>query len=117
MSDTIFVVIMIIFFFIRGSSVHSFTLGWQGSVTFHDVLDNAHDRGVAQIRLEGVYIWPFRQLRMVANRCIFNFIFFVLRSFVIRFYVMPSCFWIILCSVNFVQENYIINMFYCQALQ
>jgi hypothetical protein len=63
MSDTIFVVIMIIFFFIRGSSVHSFTLGWQGSVTFHDVLDNAHDRGVAQIRLEGVYIWPFRQLR------------------------------------------------------
>uniref|UniRef100_A0A0E0Q8P0 RING-type E3 ubiquitin transferase n=1 Tax=Oryza rufipogon TaxID=4529 RepID=A0A0E0Q8P0_ORYRU len=39
----------------------------QGSVTFHDVLDNAHDRGVAQIRLEGVYIWPFRQLRMVAN--------------------------------------------------
>ncbi|KAL6657997.1 hypothetical protein ACP70R_005777 [Stipagrostis hirtigluma subsp. patula] len=39
----------------------------QGSVTFHDVIDNAHDRGVAQIRLEGVYIWPFRQLRMVAN--------------------------------------------------
>ncbi|KAL5198385.1 hypothetical protein ABZP36_001897 [Zizania latifolia] len=39
----------------------------QGSVTFHDVVDNAHDNGVAQIRLEGVYIWPFRQLRMVAN--------------------------------------------------
>ncbi|KAL5196501.1 hypothetical protein ABZP36_000013 [Zizania latifolia] len=39
----------------------------QGSVTFHDVVDNAHDHGVAQIRLEGVYIWPFRQLRMVAN--------------------------------------------------
>ncbi|CAN6211710.1 unnamed protein product [Urochloa humidicola] len=39
----------------------------QGSITFHDVIDNAHDHGVAQIRLEGVYIWPFRQLRMVAN--------------------------------------------------
>ncbi|XP_062190740.1 transmembrane E3 ubiquitin-protein ligase FLY2-like isoform X2 [Phragmites australis] len=39
----------------------------QGSITFHDVIDNGHDRGVAQIRLEGVYIWPFRQLRMVAN--------------------------------------------------
>jgi len=39
----------------------------QGSITFHDVIDNAHDGGVAQIRLEGVYIWPFRQLRMVAN--------------------------------------------------
>ncbi|KAF8669511.1 hypothetical protein HU200_051314 [Digitaria exilis] len=39
----------------------------QGSITFHDVVDNAHDHGVAQIRLEGVYIWPFRQLRMVAN--------------------------------------------------
>ncbi|XP_020396461.1 transmembrane E3 ubiquitin-protein ligase FLY2 isoform X1 [Zea mays] len=39
----------------------------QGSVTFHDVIDNAHNGGVAQIRLEGVYIWPFRQLRMVAN--------------------------------------------------
>jgi uncharacterized protein YhhL (DUF1145 family) len=39
----------------------------QGTITFHDVIDNAHDRGPAQIRLEGVYIWPFRQLRMVAN--------------------------------------------------
>lgn len=39
----------------------------QGTITFHDVIDNTHDRGVAQIRLEGVYIWPFRQLRMVAN--------------------------------------------------
>ncbi|XP_066316432.1 transmembrane E3 ubiquitin-protein ligase FLY2-like [Miscanthus floridulus] len=38
-----------------------------GSITFHDVINNAHDGGVAQIRLEGVYIWPFRQLRMVAN--------------------------------------------------
>jgi hypothetical protein len=42
--------------------------GWQGSITFHDVIDNAHDHGLAQIRLEGVYIWPFRQLRIVANR-------------------------------------------------
>jgi len=40
----------------------------QGSITFHDVIGSAHDHGVAQIRLEGVYIWPFRQLRMVANR-------------------------------------------------
>ncbi|XP_066374575.1 transmembrane E3 ubiquitin-protein ligase FLY2-like [Miscanthus floridulus] len=39
----------------------------QGSITFHDLIDNAHDGGVAQKRLEGVYIWPFRQLRMVAN--------------------------------------------------
>jgi hypothetical protein len=39
----------------------------QGSITFHDVIDNAHDHGLAQIRLEGVYIWPFRQLRIVAN--------------------------------------------------
>ncbi|XP_038982021.1 transmembrane E3 ubiquitin-protein ligase FLY1-like isoform X2 [Phoenix dactylifera] len=39
----------------------------QGAVTFHDVFDNEHDNGVAQMRVEGVYIWPFRQLRMVAN--------------------------------------------------
>lgn len=44
------------------------SLRGQGSITLHDVIDNAHDGGVAQIRLEGVYIWPFRQLRMVANR-------------------------------------------------
>ncbi|GJN32383.1 hypothetical protein PR202_gb20890 [Eleusine coracana subsp. coracana] len=43
----------------------------QGSITFHDVIDNAHDHAVAQIRLEGVYIWPFRQLRMVANSCLY----------------------------------------------
>ena len=53
---------------------------WQGTITFHDVIDKSHDHGVAQIRLEGVYIWPFRQLRMVANRYMFNFIvlFFVI---------------------------------------
>ncbi|CAL9063469.1 unnamed protein product [Musa banksii] len=39
----------------------------QGAVTFHDVFDNEHDHGVAQMRLEGVYIWPFQKLRMVAN--------------------------------------------------
>ncbi|XP_027342108.1 transmembrane E3 ubiquitin-protein ligase FLY1-like isoform X2 [Abrus precatorius] len=38
----------------------------QGVVIFHDVLDNEYDGG-SQIRIEGVYIWPFRQLRMVAN--------------------------------------------------
>ncbi|KAK7272388.1 hypothetical protein RJT34_28939 [Clitoria ternatea] len=39
----------------------------QGVVIFHDVFDNEYDMGGAQIRIEGVYIWPFRQLRMVAN--------------------------------------------------
>ncbi|XP_009606918.1 transmembrane E3 ubiquitin-protein ligase FLY1 isoform X1 [Nicotiana tomentosiformis] len=36
----------------------------QGVIIFHDVFDNEH--GGAQIRVEGVYVWPFRQLRMVA---------------------------------------------------
>ncbi|KAM7503430.1 hypothetical protein LguiB_002334 [Lonicera macranthoides] len=39
----------------------------QGVIIFHDVFDNEHEIGGAQIRVEGVYIWPFRQLRMVAN--------------------------------------------------
>ncbi|TKY48880.1 Transmembrane E3 ubiquitin-protein ligase 1 [Spatholobus suberectus] len=39
----------------------------QGVVIFHDVFDNEYDVGGAKIRIEGVYIWPFRQLRMVAN--------------------------------------------------
>uniref|UniRef100_M1B2P9 RING-type E3 ubiquitin transferase n=1 Tax=Solanum tuberosum TaxID=4113 RepID=M1B2P9_SOLTU len=38
----------------------------QGAIIFHDVFDNEHGVGGAQIRVEGVYIWPFRQLRMVA---------------------------------------------------
>ncbi|XWS63427.1 hypothetical protein CRYUN_Cryun06bG0096400 [Craigia yunnanensis] len=38
-----------------------------GVIIFHDVFDNEHNVGGAQIRVEGVYIWPFRQLRMVAN--------------------------------------------------
>ncbi|KAK9689864.1 hypothetical protein RND81_09G087000 [Saponaria officinalis] len=38
----------------------------QGVIIFHDVFDNDREGG-AQIRVEGVYIWPFRQLRMVAN--------------------------------------------------
>ncbi|GAY58366.1 hypothetical protein WN944_010531 [Citrus x changshan-huyou] len=39
----------------------------QGVIIFHDVFDNEHNVGGAQIRVEGVYIWPFRQLRMVAH--------------------------------------------------
>ncbi|WVZ01602.1 hypothetical protein V8G54_027671, partial [Vigna mungo] len=39
----------------------------QGVVIFHDVFDNEYDVSGAQVRIEGVYIWPFRQLRMVAN--------------------------------------------------
>lgn len=42
----------------------------QGVIIFHDVFDNEHNVGGAQIRVEGVYIWPFRQLRMVANRLV-----------------------------------------------
>ncbi|XP_062007640.1 transmembrane E3 ubiquitin-protein ligase FLY2 [Rosa rugosa] len=39
----------------------------QGVIIFHDVFDNEHNVGGVQIRVEGVFIWPFRQLRMVAN--------------------------------------------------
>ncbi|CAH2077692.1 unnamed protein product, partial [Thlaspi arvense] len=39
----------------------------QGVVVFHDVFDNEQNLGGAQVYLEGVYIWPFRQLRLVAN--------------------------------------------------
>lgn len=39
----------------------------QGVIIFHDVFDNEHNVGGARIRVEGVYIWPFRQLRMVAS--------------------------------------------------
>ncbi|KAL2476736.1 RING/U-box superfamily protein [Abeliophyllum distichum] len=39
----------------------------QGVIIFHGVFDDEHDVGSAQIRVEGVYIWPFRQLRMVGN--------------------------------------------------
>ncbi|GMG98576.1 hypothetical protein Nepgr_000416 [Nepenthes gracilis] len=39
----------------------------QGVIIFHDVFDNENEVGGAQIRVEGVYIWPFRQLRLVAN--------------------------------------------------
>ncbi|KAL8188619.1 hypothetical protein R6Q57_029907 [Mikania cordata] len=38
-----------------------------GVMIFHDVFDNEPEGGRVQIRVEGVYIWPFRQLRMVAN--------------------------------------------------
>ncbi|XP_074590319.1 transmembrane E3 ubiquitin-protein ligase FLY1-like isoform X2 [Curcuma longa] len=40
----------------------------QGAVSFYDVFENGHDHGFAKMRVEGVYIWPFRQLRMVASR-------------------------------------------------
>ncbi|PWA91524.1 hypothetical protein CTI12_AA050190 [Artemisia annua] len=39
----------------------------QGVMIFHDVFDNEPEAGRVHIRVEGVYIWPFRQLRMVAN--------------------------------------------------
>lgn len=39
----------------------------QGAVIFHDVFDNGHDLRVAQMRVEGVYIWPFKQLRLVVS--------------------------------------------------
>lgn len=38
----------------------------QGALIFHDVFDNEHDVSAAQLRVEGVYIWPFKQLRLVA---------------------------------------------------
>lgn len=52
------------------SLVIRYFLYWaqQGVIIFHDVFDNEHEVGGAQIKVEGVYIWPFRQLRMVANR-------------------------------------------------
>ncbi|KAF8413859.1 hypothetical protein HHK36_001853 [Tetracentron sinense] len=40
----------------------------QGVIILNDVFDNEHEVGGSQMRVEGVYIWPFRQLRMVANR-------------------------------------------------
>jgi hypothetical protein len=39
----------------------------QGVIIFHDVFDNENEIDGSQIRVEGVYIWPFRQLRMIAN--------------------------------------------------
>lgn len=39
----------------------------QGVIIFHDVFDEQDEVSGAQIRVEGVYIWPFRQLRLVAN--------------------------------------------------
>ncbi|KAG4981261.1 hypothetical protein JHK85_035219 [Glycine max] len=41
----------------------------QGVVMFHDVFDNEYDVGGSQVRIEGVYIWPFRQLRMKISVC------------------------------------------------
>ncbi|PON74860.1 RING/U-box superfamily protein [Trema orientale] len=39
----------------------------QGIIIFQDVFDNENSVAGVQIRVEGVYIWPFRQLRIVAN--------------------------------------------------
>ncbi|KAF6141900.1 hypothetical protein GIB67_037868 [Kingdonia uniflora] len=38
----------------------------QGVIIFRDMFDN-HDAGATHMRVEGVYIWPFRQLRMVVS--------------------------------------------------
>lgn len=57
----------------------------QGSITFHDVFDNEHDHEIAQMRLEGVYIWPFQRLRMVANRYQFVLAPFVYPSMLFLF--------------------------------
>ncbi|KAF3775180.1 hypothetical protein EJ110_NYTH42818 [Nymphaea thermarum] len=38
-----------------------------GYLMIQDVSDNEHDLGNIQLKVEGVYIWPFRQLRLVAN--------------------------------------------------
>ncbi|KAH0454772.1 hypothetical protein IEQ34_016696 [Dendrobium chrysotoxum] len=39
----------------------------QGAVIFHDVHGSENDLGATQMRVEGVYIWPFKQLRLVAS--------------------------------------------------
>ncbi|XP_042519209.1 transmembrane E3 ubiquitin-protein ligase FLY2-like [Macadamia integrifolia] len=39
----------------------------QGVLIFQDVFDEEREGGAAQMRVEGVYIWPFRQLRMVIS--------------------------------------------------
>ncbi|KAK9150180.1 hypothetical protein Syun_008489 [Stephania yunnanensis] len=38
----------------------------QGVISFHDAFDN-NDSGASQLRVEGVYMWTFKQLRMVVN--------------------------------------------------
>ncbi|EPS72930.1 hypothetical protein M569_01826, partial [Genlisea aurea] len=38
----------------------------QGVMIFHDVFDHEYDFRGAHVKVEGVYIWPFRQLRLVA---------------------------------------------------
>lgn len=40
----------------------------QGVIIFHNVFDHEPNVGGFQVRVEGVYVWPFRQLRMVASR-------------------------------------------------
>lgn len=56
-------------YFLSWSLIFSFNfLIIQGVIIFHEVIGNEHDVGGIQIKVEGVYIWPFRQLRMVANR-------------------------------------------------
>lgn len=66
-SYTVAVVHVSLFYFWK-ETLFTFYCYWQGVIIFHDVFDNEHEVGGAQIKVEGVYIWPFRQLRMVANR-------------------------------------------------
>ena len=51
-------------------------------VTFDDAIDDKHELVALQMRVEGVYIWPFRQLRLVATRlsCLSEFSQFHLRN-------------------------------------
>ncbi|KAK1318290.1 hypothetical protein QJS10_CPB04g00311 [Acorus calamus] len=39
----------------------------KGAIIFHDVFGSEHDLGVTQLRMSGVFIWPFQTLRMIAN--------------------------------------------------
>lgn len=40
----------------------------QGMIIFLDLSDNEHEVGSVEVKVEGVYIWPFRKLRVVAYR-------------------------------------------------
>ena len=37
-------------------------------IIFLDLSDNEHEVGSVEVKVEGVYIWPFRKLRVVAYR-------------------------------------------------
>ncbi|KAL1812006.1 hypothetical protein ACET3Z_022071 [Daucus carota] len=40
----------------------------KGMIIFLDLSDNEHEVGSVEVKVEGVYIWPFRKLRVVAYR-------------------------------------------------